>query len=166
MKHSPLTSRLNSLLCPWCEVSTLYPPNRDSMRCGLCGGHLTRAMFETLRHIANLPDALGKHACECGHPEMRFLLDGVYHCPACGSEVLPIEEPTLLSEASEHSEAYRAGWMDGRFRRGGSFVDNPELARWKDPSDRLDYYKGHRAGGEDRHANNGRHPNARERLFG
>lgn len=26
----------------------------------------------------------------CGHPEMRRLPDGVFHCPACGSEVLPI----------------------------------------------------------------------------
>ena len=33
--------------------------------------------------------AVGAHACECGHPKMRCLPDGVYHCPACGSEVLP-----------------------------------------------------------------------------
>ena len=26
---------------------------------------------------------------ECGHPEMCRLPDGVFHCPACGSEVLP-----------------------------------------------------------------------------
>ncbi|HEX2183234.1 MAG TPA: hypothetical protein VHH10_13200 [Rubrobacteraceae bacterium] len=36
---------------------------------------------------------VGYHACECGHPGMRLLPDGVFHCPACGSEVLPIEKP-------------------------------------------------------------------------
>jgi ribosomal protein L37AE/L43A len=46
-------------------------------------------MLLDLRRIAALPDALGAHPCECGHPEMRRLLDGVYHCPACGAEVLP-----------------------------------------------------------------------------
>ena len=47
-------------------------------------------MFETLEQVAALPDAIGGHACECGHPEMRRLPDGVFHCVACGSEVLPI----------------------------------------------------------------------------
>ena len=46
--------------------------------------------LETLRDIVGLPDALGAHACGCGHPEMRALPDGVFHCPACGSEVLPV----------------------------------------------------------------------------
>jgi ribosomal protein L37AE/L43A len=32
-------------------------------------------------------------ACECGHPEMRRLPDGVYWCPACGSEVPPVSPP-------------------------------------------------------------------------
>jgi hypothetical protein len=45
----------------------------------------------TLEEIVSLPDALGGHACECGHPEMRRLPDGVFHCPACGSEVIPLE---------------------------------------------------------------------------
>lgn len=48
-------------------------------------------MLLTLEQIVALPDALGKHACECNHPEMRRLPDGVYRCPSCGSEVLPIE---------------------------------------------------------------------------
>jgi hypothetical protein len=49
--------------------------------------------LQTLREIRALPDAVGAHACECGLPEMRRLLDGVYRCPACGSEVLPILPP-------------------------------------------------------------------------
>jgi uncharacterized Zn finger protein (UPF0148 family) len=46
-------------------------------------------MLEDLRSIGALPEALGSHACECGHPEMRLLPDGTFHCPACRSEVLP-----------------------------------------------------------------------------
>ena len=28
--------------------------------------------------------------CECGHPEMRLLPNGVYRFRACGAEVLPV----------------------------------------------------------------------------
>jgi hypothetical protein len=107
-------------------------------------------MLETLRYIAALPDALGKHACECGHPEMRRLPDRTFHCPACGSEVLPIDAPSTPSNPDEHGAAYWAGWMDGRFGERGTFADNLNLARWENPSDRLAYYKGHRAGNEAR----------------
>jgi len=52
---------------------------------------LLGSVLETLQEIVGLPDALGAHACECGHPEMRELPDGVFHCPARRSEVLPAE---------------------------------------------------------------------------
>ena len=71
-------------------------------------------MLETLQQIKSLPEGLGGHACECGHPEMRRLPDGIFHCPACGSEVLPLEasrEPT----PEYRSQAYWCGWIDGRF---------------------------------------------------
>ena len=85
-------------------------------------------MLETLWRISALPDTLGSHACECGHPEMRLLPEGTYHCPACGSEVLPLE--VLGASKLEHqSEAYQAGWEDGRFGERSSFVDNPNLAK-------------------------------------
>ena len=48
-------------------------------------------MLLTLEQIIALPEGSGKHACECGHPEMRRLPDGTFHCPSCGSEVPPIE---------------------------------------------------------------------------
>lgn len=49
------------------------------------------ALLKTLYEITELPDTIGHHAREeCGHPEMRLLPDGVYQCPACGSEVLLI----------------------------------------------------------------------------
>ena len=56
--------------------------------------------------------------------------------------------------------------MDGRFGEGSSFVDNPNLARWGNPSDRLDYYRGHRAGSEARRARNSREAEDGEKLFG
>ncbi len=77
-------------MCPLCEVGELQPIGNGSMGCGSCGAHLGGAILETLRQITALPDALGAHACECGHPEMRLLPDGVYRCPACASEVTPI----------------------------------------------------------------------------
>jgi hypothetical protein len=148
MRSSSLASRPDALVCPLCEVSKLYPSDRDSTRCESCGGRLSGTMLETLRSISALPDALGRHACECGHPEMRCLPDGTYHCPACGSEVLPTCALSTPSMLDEHSVAYWAGWLDGRFGERGSFVDNPNLARWGNPSDRLEYYRGHRAGSE------------------
>jgi ribosomal protein L37AE/L43A len=149
VKGTSLASRHDSLVCPLCEVGKLRPSDRNSMRCESCGGRLSGPMLEALRSISALPDALGSHACEeCGHPEMRRLPDEVFHCPACGSEVLPISARSALSEPNEHSEAWWAGWMHGRFGERSNFADNPNLAGWDAPSDRLDYYRGHRAGSE------------------
>ena len=46
------------------------------------------------------------------------------------------------------SSAYRCGWIDGRFGDGelGSFIENLRLATWETASERLEYYRGHRAG--------------------
>jgi hypothetical protein len=155
VRSSSLASRPDSLLCPLCEASKLYPCARDSMRCESGGGRLSGAMLETLRGISALPDALGRHACEeCGHPEMRRLPDGVFHCPACRSEVFPVGALSSPWRPDEHGMAHWAGWVDGRFGQKGCFVDNPNLARWENPSDRLDYYRGHRAGSEARRARN------------
>jgi rRNA maturation endonuclease Nob1 len=47
--------------------------------------------FCTTTISTSRPGHLICHACkECHHSEMRLLPDGVFHCPACGSEVLPI----------------------------------------------------------------------------
>jgi ribosomal protein L37AE/L43A len=151
MKGSSLASRLDSLICPLCEVDQLQPSENGSARCPSCATLVSGAMLETLRHISALPDALGRHACEeCGHPQMRLLPDDVFHCPACGSEVLPLGTPPVDWKADERSDAYWAGWLDGRFGGSGSFADNLNLARWEDPYDRLAYYRGHRAGSEAR----------------
>jgi hypothetical protein len=151
MRGSALASRPDSLVCPLCEGSKLYASGRGSMRCWSCGTPLQGSMLETLQSISTLPDTQGSHACECGHPEMRLLPDKTYHCPACGSEVVPLEA-SGGSKIEHRSEAYQAGLEDGRFVKRGSFVDNPNLAKWENPSDRLDYYQGHRAGNETRQA--------------
>src|SRR3712207_7693928 len=69
--------------------STLFPYTtlfRSLAECDSCGREVEGALLRTLEQIVALPDALGEHACECGHPEMRRLPDGVFHCPACGSD--------------------------------------------------------------------------------
>lgn len=91
MKASSLTSRSDHLVCPVCQVGELHPFVSELARCSRCGHILGTAMLLTLEQIIALPDALGRHACECGHPEMRRLPDGVFSCPSCSAEVLPIE---------------------------------------------------------------------------
>ena len=54
----------------------------------------------------------------------------------------------------ENSVAYRCGWVAGRYGRLGCFTENRRLAEWERTSDRLDYYRGHRAGRETRRRSN------------
>ena len=79
-----------SLRCPFCEANGLEPTGHNSARCPSCRAVLSGPVLGTLIWISQLPDAIGRHACECGHPEMRRLPDGVYRCPACASEVTPV----------------------------------------------------------------------------
>jgi ribosomal protein L37AE/L43A len=88
------TTTSHPLVCPFCEAHKLQSFGHNSARCEYCGGILGGPLLETLRHIIDLPDALGGHACDCGHPEMRYLPGGVYRCPACGSEVVPVSRRT------------------------------------------------------------------------
>jgi hypothetical protein len=53
-------------------------------------------------------------------------------------------------EKLENSKAYRCGWNDGCYGELECFSENRRLAERKTSSDRLDYYKGHRAGREAR----------------
>jgi hypothetical protein len=88
---SRATSGPNYIVCPSCGRGELRTREPDPAECDSCGRDVEAAVLRTLEQIASLPDALGRHACECGHPEMRHLPDGVLHCPACGSEVVPLE---------------------------------------------------------------------------
>jgi ribosomal protein L37AE/L43A len=149
MKGSSVGSRPSSFVSPFCETDRLGPSSRDFFRCASCGGLLSGSMMETLRQMRRLPEGLGGHACECGHPEMRRLPDGVFHCPACGLEMLPLEasrEPT----PEYRSQAYWCGWIDDPFGETECFTENLNLVRYSVPSDRLDYLRGHRAGSEAR----------------
>lgn len=106
MRSSTPGSNSHFIVCPLCAAGELHVFGRESARCGSCGCLLGGTTLEILREIVGLPDALGSHACECGHPEMRRLPDGVFHCPACGSEVLPIEDRAFLPESANSSDAY------------------------------------------------------------
>ena len=135
-----------TLTCPFCEVSDLKDFGRNSVRCYACGGVLGGDFLDLLRGITALPDTFGSHACECGHPEMRLLPDGVYRCPACGAEVLPVSLADVSWTQPGTPEAYRQGWLEGRFGDGGLLIDSRLLARWDRATDRLDFYRGHRDG--------------------
>ena len=88
---SRATSKPNSIVCPACGCGELRTRGPNLAECHSCGSEIEGAVLRTLEQIASLTNALGKHACECGHPEMRRLPNGVFHCPACGSEVVILE---------------------------------------------------------------------------
>jgi ribosomal protein L37AE/L43A len=88
---SRATSGPDSIVCPTCGCGELRTWGPDLAECNSCGYAFEGAVLQTLEQIVALPDAMGRHACECGHPEMRRLPDGVFHCPACTSEVIPLE---------------------------------------------------------------------------
>ena len=147
MKRQTYTSsNTNSIICPCCGINELERSAEGVAYCTRCHRPLSTQMLKTLVQIVCLPDAIGSHACECGHPEMRRLGDGVVWCPGCGSEVVPVSASPMCSESESASEAYRCGWAEGLLGSTQSFVHNDGLARWEDTRDRLDYYRGHRAG--------------------
>jgi hypothetical protein len=92
MQGSALASIPHSIICPLCEAGELDFFGGVPFRCDSCARTVEDVFLRTLGQIVALPDAWGKHACECGHPEMRLLPDGVFHCPACASEVTPVRE--------------------------------------------------------------------------
>ena len=83
-------SRVRSIVCPRCEIGEVRIYGSAESSCDFCGREVNRTILESLRQIVSLPESIGGHACECGHPEMRRLPDGVFHCPACGAEVLSL----------------------------------------------------------------------------
>lgn len=105
---SPTASRADYLVCPGCGCGQLQPPRGFLSRlaeCDCCERAFDKTIVQTLKQIVTLPEALGKHSCECGHPEMRRLPDGVFHCPVCRAEVLPISIPEPGQIAARRSLA-------------------------------------------------------------
>jgi ribosomal protein L37AE/L43A len=99
MKVSPLkVSKPGHIVCPACGSEELGPQGSHLTVCDSCGLSTNGAVLRTLEQIAALPEGLGHYACECGHPEMRYLPDGVFHCPACGLEVLPSEAALAIGK--------------------------------------------------------------------
>jgi ribosomal protein L37AE/L43A len=89
------TSKPNSIVCPACWRGELGTRGLDLAECDSCGHAFEGAVLRTLEQIVACRDTLGEYACECGHPEMRRLPDSVFHCPACGSEVVPLGSGTI-----------------------------------------------------------------------
>jgi ribosomal protein L37AE/L43A len=145
-KLANTSSNTDSIICPCCGIDELERSANGVASCARCDRSISTQVLKTLEQIVSLPDAIGSHACECGHPEMRHLPDGVLWCPGCGSEVLPFSASEMCSEPGSTSEAYRYGWVEGLLGSTQSFVHNDGLGRWEDARDRLAYYQGHRAG--------------------
>ena len=145
-KLTYISSNTDSLICPCCGIDELERSADGAARCARCDCPISTEVLKTVEQIASLPDAIGSHACECGHPEMQRLADGVLWCPGCGSEVLPLSASEMRTESGLASEAYRCGWVEGLFGSPESFTRNDGLARWEAPHDRLAYYRGHREG--------------------
>jgi hypothetical protein len=101
VKRSRTASSPDPLVCPLCGSGELRPVGHDSARCTSCSGSVGGWPLELLCQVAALPEALGGHACECGHPEMRPLPDRVFHCLACVSEVLPLHEARIHAAATD-----------------------------------------------------------------
>ena len=145
-KLAYISSNTDSIICPGCGIDELERSAEGVASCSRCNRSISPQVLKTLEQIVSLPNAIGSHACECGHPEMRHLPDGVLWCPGCGSEVLPLSATEMRSESESVSEAYRCGWVEGLLGSTQSFVHNDGLSRWEDARDRLAYYQGHRVG--------------------
>ena len=131
MSRSSPASTSHYTICPRCESPELQlVGGQYSACCSACGYVPSLAVQVTLQQIVALPDALGTHACECGHPEMRHLPDGVFYCPACGSEVLPLEASSALS-TQDPSEARRRDRSD---RCTGRTEGGPPCTRMPQPT--------------------------------
>lgn len=89
MRDNALASRPQHLVCPVCETGELEVHGHVAGKCDWCGCVVNKAAIETLWQLIDLPDALGSHACDCGHPEMRRSPDTVLQCPACGDKIYP-----------------------------------------------------------------------------
>jgi ribosomal protein L37AE/L43A len=104
-KLTNISSTTNSIICPCCGINELERSADGVARCSRCDRPISTQVLKTLAQIVSLPDVIGSHACECGHPEMRHLADGVLWCPGCGSEVLPFSASEMRSESGSTSEA-------------------------------------------------------------
>jgi len=111
------TSGPGRIVRPACGSGELRFRGAGLAGCDGCGCDLDRVVLRSTDQIVALPNAIGDHACECGHPEMRRLPEGVFHCPECGSEVLSLEASREQTPEDRRGQAYWCGWIHGRFGR-------------------------------------------------
>jgi hypothetical protein len=99
---SAIASRADEVVCPGCGCGRLLPRGFLSClaECDRRGRAFDKTILEPLKQIVALPRAMGKHPCECGHLEMPRLPAGVFHCPACRAEVLPVSIPEPVATMS------------------------------------------------------------------
>ncbi len=132
MKGSALASRPHAVICSFCEAGELFFLGDDSACCTTCGGHLGGALLETLREIVALADTLGEHACDCGHPEMRRVPDGVFLCPIVALRSF-LRKATLHTghtpRLGENSMVYQPIENYGNLSVGGFLKDGVETHR-------------------------------------
>ncbi len=75
---SRATSRPGRIVCPACGSGELRLRGAGLAGYDCCGRDVDGAVLRVLEQVVALPDALGAHACECGHPEMRRRLMGCF----------------------------------------------------------------------------------------
>jgi ribosomal protein L37AE/L43A len=139
--------------CPHCERGQVQPEDPTLTRCPACGRAPEGWIVKMLEEITSLPDATGTHACEeCGHPQMRRLPDETFWCPGCGQEILSLEATLALWEFRQEGEAFRRGWLDGYLLgEATNLSSSTQLVRGQGVhEERLEYYRGHRAGSQER----------------
>lgn len=78
-----------------------------------------RAVLEALRQIVALPEVVGAHACECGHPEMRRL-------PTGSSTARPAARRSFPPKGAEANKERR---NSDKRDRSGSAERSPEAER-------------------------------------
>ena len=128
---SGTASRPHHMICPFCESGELVSLGPGSARCKSCGLPLLGSTLETLRDITGLPDALGAHPCECGHPEMRALPGGGEELPSVslykmGSFYFVLDGHHRVSVARYHG----VEWIDAHVTEFGAG------GLWSERSDR------------------------------
>ena len=63
-----MASRPLSIFCPVGESSELSSNGASMTGCDECGYALIKDVLEMVRQIAALPEVVGEHACDSGHP--------------------------------------------------------------------------------------------------
>jgi len=91
--HRPVSTP-NRIVCPLCELEVMDVLDQSEARCSRCDATLSGSFLGELQTMAALPEVRGRHACEeCGHPEMRLLPDGTFHCRPAAPRYCPLISP-------------------------------------------------------------------------